>query len=153
MKQPATARDGVAAPAGARDPTRRRLFALQAELCAALADPTRLEILDLLRDGERTVGELTVALGLRQNTVSQHLAYLRRVGAVAGERRGTFVAYRVALPGLLEACAAVRAAIAGRLAAQADEAAALGRVLEDGGASLHYAPHPSHPLADGATSG
>ena len=57
----------------------------------------------MLRDGERTVGELMAALGLRQNTVSQHLAYLRRVGAVAGERRGTFVAYRVALPGLLEA--------------------------------------------------
>jgi DNA-binding transcriptional ArsR family regulator len=142
---------GATGPAGARDPARRRLFALQAELCAALADPTRLEILDLLRDGERTVGELTAALGLRQNTVSQHLAYLRRVGAVAGERRGTFVAYRVALPGLLEACAAVRAAIAGRLAAQADEAATLGRALEDGGASLRDASHPGHPRADRAT--
>lgn len=109
---------------------RRRLFALQAELCAALADPTRLEILDLLGDGERTVADLMAALGQRQNNVSQHLAYLRRVGAVVGERRGTFVFYRVALPGLLEACGAVRAAIAHRLAAQADEAAALAPALD-----------------------
>jgi ArsR family transcriptional regulator len=137
---------GDPAPPTARDPARRRLFALQAELCAALADPTRLEILDVLRDGERTVGELMAALGLRQNTVSQHLAYLRRVGAVAGERRGTFVAYRVALPGLLEACAAVRRAIAGRLAAQADEADALGRLLMEGDGSGHPRP-PAAPQA------
>jgi ArsR family transcriptional regulator len=142
-KRSAVAAGGPAPPRG-RDLARRRLFALQAELCAALADPTRLEILDVLRDGERTVGELMAALGLRQNTVSQHLAYLRRVGAVAGERRGTFVAYRVALPGLLEACAAVRQAIAGRLAAQAAEAATLGRVLEDGDASPQ-----AHPPAGG----
>lgn len=108
---------------------RRRLFELQAQLCSALADPTRLEILDLLQDGERTVAELMAALGQRQNNVSQHLAYLRRVGAVAGERRGTHVYYRVAIPGLIEACAAVRAALLGQLAGQADEAARLARSL------------------------
>jgi ArsR family transcriptional regulator len=106
------------------------LFALQAQLCAALADPTRLEILHLLRSGEKTVAELMAALGLRQNNVSQHLAYLRRVGAVAGERRGTFVYYRVSLPGLIEACDAVRDALAQQLVQQADEAASLRRALE-----------------------
>ncbi|HEU5315442.1 MAG TPA: metalloregulator ArsR/SmtB family transcription factor [Chloroflexota bacterium] len=109
--------------------TRRRLFELQAELCAALADATRLEILDLLRGGERTVADLMAALGLRQNNVSQHLAYLRKVGAVEGERRGTYVHYRLAMPALLEACDAVRAALAQRMAAQADEAATVRRAL------------------------
>src|SRR5581483_2003286 len=108
---------------------RRRVFELQAQLCAALADATRLEILYLLHDGERTVSDLASALGQRQNNVSQHLAYLRRVGAVAGERRGTHVYYRVAMPGLVEACMAVRDALAHRLAAQADEAASLSHVL------------------------
>jgi ArsR family transcriptional regulator len=103
----------------------RRLFQLQAELCAALADPTRLEILCLLGERELTVGDLMAALGLRQNNVSQHLAYLRRVGAVAGERRGTYVYYRVAMPGLLEACAAVREVLLRQLATRADEAATL----------------------------
>jgi ArsR family transcriptional regulator len=138
---------GARGRAGGRDPARQRLFELQADLCAALADPTRLEILDLLRDGERTVGQLMAALGLRQNTVSQHLAYLRRAGAVAGERRGTFVHYRVALPGLLEACAAVRAAIGGRLAAQAQEAAALSQALDEGVAS-----RPAHSALPAAAS-
>jgi ArsR family transcriptional regulator, virulence genes transcriptional regulator len=111
---------------------RRRLFALQAQLCAALADPTRLEILDLLRDGERTVGELMEALAQRQNNVSQHLAYLRRVGAVSSRRHGTFVYYRLAMPGLTDACDAVREALLQQLAAQAGEAAALSRALEEG---------------------
>lgn len=108
---------------------RRRVFELQAQLCAALADATRLEILELLHDGERTVSDLASVLGQRQNNVSQHLAYLRRVGAVAGERRGTHVYYRVTMPGLVEACMAVREALGRRLAAQADQAAALSHAL------------------------
>ena len=109
---------------------RRRLFERQAQLCAALADPTRLEILHLLGSGERTVADLMAAVGQRQNNVSQHLAYLRRVGAVAGERRGSYVYYRVAMPGLIEACEAVRMALLRQLAAEADEAAALARAAE-----------------------
>ena len=108
---------------------RKELFALQAQLCAALADPTRLEILDLLRDGERTVADLMAALEMRQNNVSQHLAYLRRVGAVEGERRGTFVYYRIALPGLPEACDAVKAALATQLKQRAEEASRLTRAI------------------------
>jgi DNA-binding transcriptional ArsR family regulator len=69
------------------------------------------------------------ALGLRQNTVSQYLADLRRVGAVAGERRGTHVYDRLVMLGLIEACEAVQSAIAQRLAAQAEEVAALSAVL------------------------
>jgi DNA-binding transcriptional ArsR family regulator len=118
-----------AAAADTESARRRQLFQRQAQLCAALADPTRLEILHLLRAGERTVAELMETLGQRQNNVSQHLAYLRRVGAVAGERRGTFVYYRVAMPGLLDACDAVSQALAQQLAQQADEAASLSRAL------------------------
>ena len=49
---------------------------------AVLAEPTRREILDLLRDGERPVGELVDALGMAQPAVSKHLRVLRDAGLV-----------------------------------------------------------------------
>ncbi|MFP3900952.1 MAG: ArsR/SmtB family transcription factor [Acidimicrobiia bacterium] len=49
---------------------------------AAVAEPTRREILDLLRDGERPVGELVDRLGMSQPAVSKHLRVLRRSGLV-----------------------------------------------------------------------
>jgi DNA-binding transcriptional ArsR family regulator len=49
---------------------------------AVLAEPTRREILDLLRDGERPVGDLVDRLGLSQPAVSKHLRVLRRAGLV-----------------------------------------------------------------------
>jgi ArsR family transcriptional regulator len=65
-----------------------------------LGDPTRLKILELLSEGERTVGELIEAVGQPQPRVSTHLACLRHCGFVAGERRGKEVFYRLALDGL-----------------------------------------------------
>lgn len=49
---------------------------------AALAEPHRRQILDLLREGERPVGQLVAALGLAQPTVSKHLKVLRAAGLV-----------------------------------------------------------------------
>ena len=49
----------------------------------ALAEPKRRTILDLLRDGERTAGDLVDAVGLAQPTVSQHLKVLREAGLVS----------------------------------------------------------------------
>jgi DNA-binding transcriptional ArsR family regulator len=65
-----------------------------------LADPTRLKILELLGDGERTVGALVSAVGQAQPRVSTHLACLRHCGFVSTERRGKEVVYRLALRGL-----------------------------------------------------
>ena len=50
---------------------------------AVLAEPTRREILDLLRDGERPVGDLVAALGMAQPAVSKHLKVLRDAGLVS----------------------------------------------------------------------
>ncbi|HVA22441.1 MAG TPA: metalloregulator ArsR/SmtB family transcription factor [Candidatus Micrarchaeia archaeon] len=65
-----------------------------------LGDPTRLAILRLLDRRERTVGELTTAVGQRQARVSTHLACLRRCGLVTAERRLREVHYRLAVEGL-----------------------------------------------------
>ncbi len=65
-----------------------------------LGDPTRLKILELLGERERTVGELVSAVAQPQPRVSTHLACLRHCGFVSTERRGKEVVYRLALNGL-----------------------------------------------------
>ena len=67
----------------------------KAEFFKALAHPVRIRLLEVLRDGERSVQELQAALGLDQSTVSQHLAILRAKHVVAARKEGTTVRYRV----------------------------------------------------------
>jgi ArsR family transcriptional regulator len=74
------------------------LQAYKAELFKALAHPVRIRILELLREGERTVSELQVALELEGSTVSQQLAVLRARTLVTGRKEGTSVYYRVVDP-------------------------------------------------------
>jgi ArsR family transcriptional regulator len=64
-------------------------------LLAALADPTRLRVVRLLRDGPMTVGAVAAALGLEVVNVSHHLGQLRRAGALTGTKKGRFVEYAV----------------------------------------------------------
>ncbi|MBX3287001.1 MAG: helix-turn-helix transcriptional regulator [Actinobacteria bacterium] len=61
----------------------------------ALAEPRRRTILDLLRGGERTAGEIVEAVGLAQPTVSQHLKVLREAGLVSVRAEGTRRVYRL----------------------------------------------------------
>jgi ArsR family transcriptional regulator len=61
----------------------------------ALGDPTRLLILALLRQGERTVGDLVVALGVPQPKVSRHLKVLREMALIRTERDGRNVRCRL----------------------------------------------------------
>lgn len=61
-----------------------------------LAEPTRLQILNLLRDGERNVGDLAQACGYTSANISRHLSLLTSRGLVARESRGTSVYYRIA---------------------------------------------------------
>ncbi len=74
--------------------------AAAARFFRVLGDPTRLHILELLEEQERTVGELVSAVGQPQPRVSTHLACLRHCGFVETERRGKEVVYRLALRGL-----------------------------------------------------
>ena len=62
----------------------------------ALSEPTRLEILNLLRQGERNVGELEALTGVRQPTLSQQLGILRDEGLVATRREGKYIFYGLA---------------------------------------------------------
>lgn len=65
------------------------------ELLKALSNQHRLLILCRLADGEKSVGQLAEFLGIRDSTVSQHLALLRRDGIIAGRRDGQTIWYRI----------------------------------------------------------
>lgn len=67
-------------------------------LFRALADPTRLRLLNLIADREICVCYFVEILGLSQPKISRHLAYLRRAGIVAARRQGKWMHYRVVLP-------------------------------------------------------
>jgi DNA-binding transcriptional ArsR family regulator len=69
-----------------------------ANLVRALANPRRLLILCELHKGERSVGALERAVGLRQSPLSQHLAKLRRDGLVATRRESQTIYYALASP-------------------------------------------------------
>lgn len=69
---------------------------LLARFFRGLGDPTRLYILDLLRSGEKTVGELVETLGIAQGRVSVHLACLRHCGYVSTRSEGRYIYYSLA---------------------------------------------------------
>ena len=62
----------------------------------ALADPTRRAILDLLRSGSRTSGEIAEGFGSSWPTISRHLSVLRDAGLITAEKEGQFIRYELA---------------------------------------------------------
>ena len=80
------------------------LLAMPAELAVleAIAEPTRLRILDAVRDGERSVGELVETVGMHQPGVSRHLKVLRDAGLVEVRRDAQRRLYRLRPEPLME---------------------------------------------------
>ena len=91
------------------------IYRMHAQICKALADPKRLLILNELRGGECTVGELATSLELPQATVSQHLAILRQRGLVQSRRHGVNVFYRIANQKVIKAFDLLREVMAEQL--------------------------------------
>ncbi|MDQ7775524.1 ArsR/SmtB family transcription factor [Paracoccus aminovorans] len=78
------------------DPEAMRQAAAEAgEFLKMLGNPHRLMILCALSSGEKSVGQLAAFLGIRDSTVSQHLALLRRDRIIAGRRAGQVIWYRI----------------------------------------------------------
>jgi ArsR family transcriptional regulator len=80
------------------DPVRQ----FKAEFFRALGHPVRLKILEFLRAGEKSVGELQAYLDLDPSAVSQQLAVLRHKNIVEARKEGTSVLYRVRDPQIFE---------------------------------------------------
>jgi DNA-binding transcriptional ArsR family regulator len=84
-----------------------------------LSEPTRLTLLNLLRGGERNVGELAHLCGFTAANVSRHLALLTKHGLVERESRGTSVYYRIADESVYALCDLVCGSVARQLDRQA----------------------------------
>lgn len=76
-----------------QQPQEAEIQLFHAQICQALADPTRILLLYRLSEGPLNVGELATTLGLSQPTVSRHLKVLRERGMVATTRYGATVVY------------------------------------------------------------
>ena len=87
-------------PADERAPHVRSdpVYVVKAQLFRALGHPVRIRMLELLRDGERTVGDLQAELDLDSSGTSQHLGALRQHGVLESRRAGTSVYYRISDP-------------------------------------------------------
>lgn len=93
-----------------------RLYGQLARLGKALASPHRIEILELLAQGERTVESLASEIGLSIANTSQHLQTLRQATLVDSRKNGLFVHYRLADPDVFELSKVIRSVAERRLA-------------------------------------
>jgi ArsR family transcriptional regulator len=84
------------------------IYELQAEVSKTMAHPLRLAILHNLKNGEKTVNELTEITGASQSNVSQHLAIMRQRQIVKTRKSGQNIYYRVSSPKISQACDMVR---------------------------------------------
>ncbi len=97
------------------------LYEIKARIIAVLANPKRLQIVELLGKSERTVSELAADLEIAQATTSQHLAIMRKSGVVETRKDGNYVYYRLADPKIAEACAVMSKAIVDLLVIQQEK--------------------------------
>ena len=84
---------------------------MHAEMCKVFTNPTRIEILNLLRDKEMSVTELIRKTKLSQANISQHLSIMKNKGIVTSRRDGKSVFYRLTNPKIIKAFDIIREAI------------------------------------------
>jgi len=104
----------------------------------ALSEPTRLSLLNLLRSGERNVGELAQLTGFTPANVSRHMALLTSHGLVRRESRGTSVYYRIDDPSVYQLCDLV----CGNLARQFERVATERALFVDSSTPRPAPPRP-----------
>ena len=80
------------------------LIELVAQRFRVLGEPMRIKLLDRLREGDATVGELRQALGATQQNVSKHLGVLHAAGMVARAKDGNHARYSISDPSVFELC-------------------------------------------------
>ncbi len=95
-----------------------KVFELQAEICQTLANPKRLQIVNLLKNEELSVGDIVRAMDVPKANASQHLSIIRQKGLIISRREGTTIFYRLASSKITEACSIMREVLLTLLAGQ-----------------------------------
>jgi DNA-binding transcriptional ArsR family regulator len=83
-------------------------FRKQAEFCKFMANPKRLEILFLLKGGEKCVEDIADEMGIYIPNVSQHLSVMKKKGVVESRRDGVKIYYKLSSEKILQACGIMR---------------------------------------------
>jgi len=78
-----------------------QIYAYHAEMCQVLSHPKRLEAINILRDGEMSVTDLSQKLGLTVGNLSQHLSMMKERHVLLTRKEGNMVYYRIANPKLI----------------------------------------------------
>src|SRR3989338_4085718 len=92
-----------------------QLYEIHAEICKVFSSPTRLEILNLLRDKEMSVTELIKKTELSQANISQHLSIMKSKGIVTSNRRGKNVYYKITNLKIIKAFGIIREVLTEKL--------------------------------------
>jgi ArsR family transcriptional regulator len=93
----------------------KELYKLHAEICKVFSNPTRLEILNLLRDKELSVTELIEKTKLSQSNISQHLAIMKYKGIVTSNRKGKNIYYKLTNTKIINAFDIIREVLSEKL--------------------------------------
>ena len=91
------------------------IYQVKADFFKTLAHPARIRVLELLRDGERSVGELIPGVGLEASHLSQQLAVLRRANVITARKDGSTVFYSVTNPRIFALLEEAKLILAGSL--------------------------------------
>jgi ArsR family transcriptional regulator len=95
----------------------KTILRMHAEVCKSFAHPTRLAILNALRDREMTVTDMTEALSVAKGNLAQHLTILKQRQIVDTRREGINVYYHVTDPKIIQACELMRSVLLNQLKA------------------------------------
>lgn len=93
---------------------------LKAELFKAMAHPTRIRVLEVLAEGEHSVGDMQALVGVESSNLSQQLAVLRRTGLVTTRKEGSTVIYAIASELLIDLLAAAKRVLIASLSQSQD---------------------------------
>lgn len=86
----------------------KRLYEIHADICKALGNAKRIEIINALDNRELTVGKLAEILDISQANVSQHLAIMKQKGILTTRKTGANIYYKVSNPKVNQACNLMR---------------------------------------------
>ncbi|MEW5745499.1 MAG: metalloregulator ArsR/SmtB family transcription factor [Nitrospirota bacterium] len=100
----------------------KSIYEMQAEVCKVFSSPLRIEIIDALEEGEKSVGELISLLGSPASNISQHLSLMRAKGILSCRREGAVVYYHIAHYKITEACTIMKEVLLDLLTERGDMA-------------------------------
>jgi ArsR family transcriptional regulator, virulence genes transcriptional regulator len=98
----------MAGPSKRSTQVEKDLYSKHADFCKVISHPTRLQIIDILHDGEMTVTDLATQLQVAVGNLSQHLNLMKQRRVLESRKEGNNVIYRLANPKMIKACCLIR---------------------------------------------